>query len=110
MTGFFRRPAALLIAVALISGLAPSLTAAQQDPNKSAPPVLIPPADPQASARARRRRRPLQSPRPLNPRPSSRRKLSTTLTGWKRYCARATGCRLARSRSLESCPWAAGTS
>ncbi len=48
MTGFFRRPAALLIAVALISGLAPSLTAAQQDPSKSAPPALIPPADPQA--------------------------------------------------------------
>ena len=48
MTGFFRRHAALLIAVALVSGLAPSLTAAQQDPTKSAPPVLIPPADSQA--------------------------------------------------------------
>lgn len=48
MTGFFRRHAAVLIAVALVSGLAPSLTAAQQDPTKSAPPVLVPPADPQA--------------------------------------------------------------
>ena len=48
MTGFFRRHAALLIAVALVSGVAPSLTTAQQDPTKSAPPVLIPPADSQA--------------------------------------------------------------
>ena len=48
MTGFFRRHAAVLIAVALVSGLAPSLTAAQQDPTKSAPPVLVPPADSQA--------------------------------------------------------------
>ncbi len=48
MTGFFRRHAAVLIAVALVSGLAPSLTAAQQDPTKSAPPVLVPPADTQA--------------------------------------------------------------
>ncbi len=48
MTGFFRRYAAVLIAVALVSGLAPSLTAAQQDPTKSAPPVLVPPADTQA--------------------------------------------------------------
>ena len=48
MTGFFRRHAALLIAVALVSGSAPSLTLAQQDPTKSAPPVLVPPADTQA--------------------------------------------------------------
>ena len=48
MTGFFRRHAALLIAVALVSGSAPSLTMAQQDPTKSAPPVLVPPADSQA--------------------------------------------------------------
>jgi biopolymer transport protein ExbB len=48
MTGFFRRHAALLIAVALVSGSAPSLTMAQQDPNKSAPPVLVPPAATQA--------------------------------------------------------------
>ena len=49
MTGFFRRHAALLTAVALISGWAPSLTMAQQDPTKSAPPVLVPPADSQAA-------------------------------------------------------------
>ena len=48
MTGFFRHHAALLIAVALVSGSAPSLTMAQQDPNKSAPPVLVPPVDSQA--------------------------------------------------------------
>ena len=48
MTGFFRRHAALLIAVALVSGSAPTLTLAQQDPTKSAPPVLVPPADTQA--------------------------------------------------------------
>jgi biopolymer transport protein ExbB len=48
MTGFFRRHAALLIAVALVSGSAPTLTMAQQDPTKSAPPVLVPPADTQA--------------------------------------------------------------
>ena len=45
MIGFFRRHAALLIAFALVSGLAPSLATAQQDPTKSAPPVLVPPAD-----------------------------------------------------------------
>ena len=49
MIGFFRRHAALLIAVALTSGLAPSIATAQQDPNKSAPPVLVPPADTQAT-------------------------------------------------------------
>ncbi|HVG04962.1 MAG TPA: MotA/TolQ/ExbB proton channel family protein [Burkholderiaceae bacterium] len=45
MTGFFRRHAALLIAFALVSGLAPSLATAQQDATKSPPPVLVPPAD-----------------------------------------------------------------
>ena len=49
MIGFFRRHAALLIAVALTSGLAPSIATAQQDQNKSAPPVLVPPADTQAT-------------------------------------------------------------
>ncbi|MGZ9060116.1 MAG: MotA/TolQ/ExbB proton channel family protein [Burkholderiaceae bacterium] len=48
MTGFFRRHAALLIAVAVVFGSAPTLTMAQQDPTKSAPPVLVPPADTQA--------------------------------------------------------------
>jgi len=48
MIGFLRRHAALLIAVALTSGLAPSIATAQ-DPNKSAPPVLVPPADTQAT-------------------------------------------------------------
>ena len=48
MIGFFRRHAALLIAVAVVSGSAPTLTMAQQDPTKSAPPVLVPPADTQA--------------------------------------------------------------
>ena len=47
MIGFLRRHAALLIAVALTSGLAPSIATAQQD--KSAPPVLVPPADTQAA-------------------------------------------------------------
>ena len=49
MIGFFRRHAALLIAVALVSGLAPGLAMAQQDPTKSAPPVLVPPTDSQAT-------------------------------------------------------------
>jgi len=48
MTGFFRRAAALT-ALVLVAGLAPSLTAAQQDPTKSAPPVLVPPADTQVA-------------------------------------------------------------
>ena len=49
MTGFFRRHAAVLIAVALTSGLAPNISVAQQDASKSAPPVLVPPADTQAA-------------------------------------------------------------
>jgi biopolymer transport protein ExbB len=49
MTGFFRRHAAVLIAVALASGLAPSISLAQTDASKSAPPVLVPPADAQAT-------------------------------------------------------------
>ena len=52
MIGFIRRHAALLIAVALVSGLAPSFAMAQQDASKSAPPVLIPPADSQAAPAA----------------------------------------------------------
>ena len=44
MIGFFRRHAALLIAFALVSG-APGFATAQQDATKSAPPVLVPPAD-----------------------------------------------------------------
>ena len=52
MIGFIRRHAALLIAVALVSGLAPSFVLAQQDATKSAPPVLIPPADSQAAPAA----------------------------------------------------------
>ena len=47
MIGFFRRHAAVLIAVALASGLAPSISLAQTDSSKSAPPVLVPPADTQ---------------------------------------------------------------
>ena len=38
MIGFFRRHAALLIAVALASGFAPSISLAQQVATKSAPP------------------------------------------------------------------------
>src|SRR4029453_19650517 len=49
MIGFFRRQAALLIALALTSGLAPSVATAQQDAAKSPPPVLVPPADTQAT-------------------------------------------------------------
>ena len=45
MIGFVRRHAAFLIAVALTFGLAPSIGTAQQDPAKSAAPVLVPPAD-----------------------------------------------------------------
>ncbi len=48
MTGFFRRHAAMLAAIFAIAGLSPSVGIAQQDPTKSAPPVLIPPADTQA--------------------------------------------------------------
>ena len=49
MIGFFRRHAAVLIAVALGFGFAPSISVAQQDSTKSAPPVLVPPADTQAA-------------------------------------------------------------
>jgi biopolymer transport protein ExbB len=49
MIGFFRRHAAVLIAVALASGLTPSISLAQTDATKSAPPVLVPPADAQAT-------------------------------------------------------------
>ena len=49
MIGFFRRHAAVLIAVALASGLAPSISVAQQDSTKAAPPVLVPPADTQVT-------------------------------------------------------------
>jgi len=50
MNGFLRRPIALLAAVLLLAGLAPSVSMAQQDAAKSAPPVLVPPAEPQAPA------------------------------------------------------------
>jgi len=52
MNGFFRRPMAMLAALLLLAGLAPSVSIAQQDAAKSAPPVLIPPAEPQAPAAA----------------------------------------------------------
>ncbi len=53
MIGFFRRHAAMLAAILVVAGLtAPSLTMAQQDPTKSAPPVLVPPADSQAAPSA----------------------------------------------------------
>ena len=52
MIGSFRRYAALLIALAMSCGLAPSIATAQQDANKSAPPVLVPPADTQAAPSA----------------------------------------------------------
>jgi biopolymer transport protein ExbB len=53
MLGFFRRHAAMLAAILVVAGLtAPSLTVAQQDPTKSAPPVLVPPADSQAAPSA----------------------------------------------------------
>ena len=46
MIGFFRRHAAVLAAILVVAGLiAPGLTMAQQDPAKSAPPVLVPPAN-----------------------------------------------------------------
>ncbi len=48
MIRFFHRHAAVLAAILVVAGLAPSLTMAQQDPAK-APPVLIPPADTQTS-------------------------------------------------------------
>ena len=49
MIGFFRRHAAVLAAILVVAGLiAPGLTMAQQDP-KSAPPVLVPPANSQAA-------------------------------------------------------------
>jgi len=53
MLGFFRRQAAMLAATLVVAGLiAPGLTVAQQDPTKSAPPVLVPPADSQAAPSA----------------------------------------------------------
>lgn len=53
MIGFFRRHAAVLAAILVVAGLiAPGLTMAQQDPTKSAPPVLVPPADSQAAPSA----------------------------------------------------------
>jgi len=52
MNGFFRRPLAMLAALLLLAGLIPSVSIAQQDAAKSAPPVLIPPAEPQAPAAA----------------------------------------------------------
>ena len=52
MNGFFRRPMAMLAALLLLAGLVPSVSIAQQDAAKSAPPVLIPPAEPQSPAAA----------------------------------------------------------
>jgi len=53
MLGFFRRQAAMLAATLVVAGLiAPGLTMAQQDATKSAPPVLVPPADSQAAPSA----------------------------------------------------------
>jgi biopolymer transport protein ExbB len=53
MIGFFRRHAAVPAAILVVAGLiAPGLTVAQQDPTKSAPPVLVPPADSQAAPSA----------------------------------------------------------
>jgi len=53
MIGFFRRHAAMLAAILVVAGFTgPSLTMAQQDPTKSAPPVLVPPADSQAAPSA----------------------------------------------------------
>ncbi len=45
MIGFFRRHAAVLTALLIVT--APGLVSAQQDPAKSAPPALVPPADTQ---------------------------------------------------------------
>ena len=53
MIGFFRRHAAVLAAILVVAGLiAPGLTMAQQDPAKSTPPVLVPPANSQAAPSA----------------------------------------------------------
>ena len=53
MLGFFRRQAAMLAATLVVAGLiAPGLTMAQQDATKSAPPVLVPPANSQAAPSA----------------------------------------------------------
>jgi biopolymer transport protein ExbB len=53
MLGFFRRQVAMLAATLVVAGLiAPGLTMAQQDATKSAPPVLVPPADSQAAPSA----------------------------------------------------------
>jgi len=48
MIRFFRRHAAVLAALLVVAGLTPGLSIAQ-DPAKSSPPVLIPPADTQAA-------------------------------------------------------------
>ena len=53
MIGFFRRHAAVLAAILVVAGLiAPGLSLAQQDATKSAPPVLVPPANSQAAPSA----------------------------------------------------------
>jgi biopolymer transport protein ExbB len=48
MIGLLRRHVAVLAAMLVFAGLTPSVTVAQ-DATKSAPPVLVPPADPQAA-------------------------------------------------------------
>jgi biopolymer transport protein ExbB len=64
MIGFFRRRAAVLAAILVVAGvIAPGLTMAQQDPTKSAPPVLVPPANSQAA--------PSAPPAPVIPVPSA---------------------------------------
>ena len=52
MIGFFRRHAAMLAAILVAGLIAPGLTMAQQDATKSAPPVLVPPANSQAAPAA----------------------------------------------------------
>ena len=49
MIRFFRRHVAVLAALLVVAGLTPGLSIAQQDSAKSSPPVLIPPADTQAT-------------------------------------------------------------
>ena len=67
MRGFFCRRAAVTVALLVVAGLtAPSVTMAQQDATKSAPPTLVPPANTQAAQPA-----PAATPAPA-PHPRSR--------------------------------------
>ncbi len=108
MIGFFRRHAAVLIAVALASGLAPSIShgadrfkqvcAARISATRGYASLLrLQLAGSAATSRG-------------GTSPQSPRKPSRTRTDLARYCVKAIGLRSARWRFWGSCRWVAGTS